>query len=192
MASARRTAAQGDRKCSLQIKQAAAAGYLHYVYTLSDHDGVFYVGKGSGNRLFAHGRYPGRDSNWRKLQRIANGDVTRTVVAFFLDAADALALESELIHAGADTLTNIARVRVVTPRQAVIDRAQAFLARARPASEWQMPSWLKFPFAGYQTPAELAHAIIDSAIKDADSPPPRVICGDHQGRITGFQWSLAA
>lgn len=91
------------------------AALPHYVYTLSDpRDGsVFYVGKGSGNRAFAHERdvIAGRVSNAGKTKRIASilADgfrVVVSVVSVHQDEQDALDAEAEMIGS-ISGLTNI-------------------------------------------------------------------------------------
>lgn len=91
------------------IKGAAAHGHSFYVYTLADTGGVFYVGKGKGRRIFAHGKPDAQDTNYTKQLRIQEAErVERAVVAFFREEWAAYAFERELIAQHGPGLTNIA------------------------------------------------------------------------------------
>lgn len=91
-----------------EIRSAATAGFRFYVYTLADESGVFYVGKGTADRVFHHGKDA---SNRWKQARIASAGggehIQRAVLAYFVGADDAIEFESCLIQEGADSLTNI-------------------------------------------------------------------------------------
>lgn len=82
----------------------AAKAWKWYVYELSDAEGVFYVGKGSGLRI-VHTRSEGGP---RKLFRAK--DCTATIIAYFKSQADALEYEKErmLEYEG---LTNVSGYR---------------------------------------------------------------------------------
>lgn len=95
-----------------------------YVYELIDPrtDEVFYVGKGSGNRVHVHERNSDRDANLEKARIIreitsAGESVVHRIVADGLDENGAFALERETIIArGPENLTNIAPGRY-TPEE---------------------------------------------------------------------------
>jgi len=81
-----------------------------YVYTLTDprNGEIFYVGKGTGDRMESHGT-PNDDTNSAKRTRLRDlGErVIRTKVAEFWDEAAALACESQWIEDHRTTLTNV-------------------------------------------------------------------------------------
>lgn len=108
---AKKTKAAGIRAPGLRLAIEAAKdrGYPFYVYTLADADGVFYVGKGTGGRLFQHERLSTLDRNAAKKARImAFGVPEKAIIGFFRDAAAALECEAERIKESRDELTNIA------------------------------------------------------------------------------------
>ncbi len=73
-----------------------------YVYELSDKDGVFYVGKGTGKRISD----TLRDGSREKQRRSVN--CKQRIVALFESEQDALDHEEQLIlQYGIDNLTNI-------------------------------------------------------------------------------------
>jgi hypothetical protein len=86
-----------------------------YVYTLAHPDGtVFYVGKGSGNRMFIH---TSRDNkNKLKVATIrsieaSGGEVQRSILAYFESEMNAYMYEWALMNMTtyAETLTNVNR-----------------------------------------------------------------------------------
>jgi uncharacterized protein len=88
----------------------------HYVYTLADPRSgkVFYVGKGQGNRLFAHAQEAlTNPSPADKIQRIreikaSGGAVQYMIVRHGMTASAALEVESALIdYIGLDILDNV-------------------------------------------------------------------------------------
>lgn len=93
----------------LRFSEAVAAKLGHYVYRLIDprNGETFYVGKGAGNRLFAHVKGDlGRDADalTEKLQRIRDVrrdgfEVTHVVHRHGLDEATAFEVEAALIDA---------------------------------------------------------------------------------------------
>lgn len=127
------------------IDAAAAHGFLFYVYTLADADGVFYVGKGKGRRLFHHEQLQDGDTNHVKKARIcaAGEHFKREILAFFCDESAAYALERELIAEWRVDLTNI-QGGMIAPDEARLARMQAlkdgilpFDAWCQKASDWQ-------------------------------------------------------
>lgn len=119
-----------------------------YVYVLADpEDGsIFYVGKGSGERMHWHERNSCRDRNTVKAERInrileRGGRVLCRVVESFSAEDDAFALECSLIlslrHTG---LTNIAG-GVVTGKERIMAEARRMLSAGSfdagtPVHEW--------------------------------------------------------
>lgn len=119
-----------------EIARAAAAGFRFYVYTLADTDGVFYVGKGQGDRVFQHEKLPANDRNGLKRARLrACGAPIKTVVAYFRDEGAAFAHEAELIAAGAVTLTNMVG-GTVTWSQSAAARFRSMLDSMAPFDQW--------------------------------------------------------
>ncbi len=130
--------AAGKAACALRayIADARAAGYPYYVYTLSDARGVFYVGKGTRDRVFQHERLSADDRNAVKKERIrACGEPVKDILAFFMDEAAALRFEAELIAASADDLTNITG-GTVTAEDAARARAQSLLNGMLSFDDW--------------------------------------------------------
>lgn len=163
-----------------QIAEAAASGFRYYVYTLSDRVGVFYVGKGQGARVFAHGRRSA-DRNVEKMRRIAacgrNGP-RREIVAFFNEEAAAYAHEAELIREQASTLTNIAPVCApLNAKQRASQAAAAMLASLVPRSRFAPPIGMDpvLAFSAYD-------AIVESCKADMAEPAPTLMLFDHAGR----------
>jgi hypothetical protein len=111
-----------------------------YVYTLADpRDGsVFYVGKGSGRRAFAHEREVrrGAGQNGAKALRIrriidAGQDVITTIAASGLTEREALRQERDMIaRIGMRNLTNVMR-GTRTAVDEMIDQAQVGIALCR-------------------------------------------------------------
>ena len=102
---------QRDDEMSGQTEQE------HYVYTLAYPDGgVFYVGKGSGDRISSHeeeallgnGDNPHKERVIRSIWR-AGGQVKKDIVAYFPSEEEALAYEVFLIKNvyGRENLTNL-------------------------------------------------------------------------------------
>jgi len=88
----------------------------YYVYTLVDprNNEVFYVGKGVGNRVFAH-KGDSTFNDTKKIQRIneieeEGYEVVRNIVNFELSESEALSAEGTLInYIGIENLTNIVK-----------------------------------------------------------------------------------
>ncbi len=91
----------------------------YYVYTLIDprNNQVFYIGKGTGNRVFSHEKESGKDpksekAKLQKIQEIENGgyDVKRVIINWGMTESEAFAAEASLINLmsflSADALTN--------------------------------------------------------------------------------------
>lgn len=83
-----------------------------YIYELSDDDGVFYVGKGSGNRI----ETTQKEGSPQKLARCRG--CTANIVAYFKEESEAFAEEAERMT-WYDNLTNIAQNK--TSRAALAD-----------------------------------------------------------------------
>lgn len=81
------------------IEAAALAGYCHYVYGLvvPETKEVFYVGKGSGFRMFVHGTMSDKSRNYGKRWVIKEFGCLYTIFAFFSDKHSAFAFEKEKI-----------------------------------------------------------------------------------------------
>jgi hypothetical protein len=132
----KRVAGEAVLKLRADIAAARAAGYLFYVYTLSDMEGVFYIGKGTKHRLFDHERLSACDRNAVKQARIrVGGEPVKAILAFFKDEAAALAFEAGCIEESRDTLTNIAGGAITTD-QVVRARAQELLDGMLSFDDW--------------------------------------------------------
>jgi hypothetical protein len=178
-------AAFGPYQLRLQadIQAAAQAGYPFYVYALSDDDGVFYIGKGQRNRVFAHGKR-GDKSNAAKLLRIASaGLVVREVLAYFNCERASLDCERERIAELREHLTNIASGGThQDPRQAASDFAASLLAQAVPLEQYNPPPWLTD-----KASARKAYALfLDALRREVAMPTPSVIELDHDARTATY------
>lgn len=117
-----------------------------YTYLLVDprDGGIFYVGKGTGERLRSHVRQVkrGRTDNGPKclrIQRILRDDreVVEWVFSVHSRERDALAVERELIHQLREHgLTNIAS-GLVSAEEASEGRARVLLERLKPFADWE-------------------------------------------------------
>lgn len=84
----------------------------HYVYALCTHTGAaFYIGKGTGRRLFSHAAEAKTGDQSAKCQmiRLAGDRLRYSILAVCRDEAYALGLEAALIHQSYDDLTNVSR-----------------------------------------------------------------------------------
>ncbi len=90
-----------------------AASKTWYVYTYSYPDGrVFYVGKGTGQRLFSHEREARSGCSCAKCQTIreiweSGNPIRKDIVVETFDEAEALRAESNLIALHSPDLTNL-------------------------------------------------------------------------------------
>lgn len=119
-----------------EITEAAGRGFPFYVYTLADQAGVFYVGKGRGDRVFHHERLQAGDNNHAKKARIkASGEPEKTVLAYFLDEPAAYQFERDLIQERRAGLTNMAG-GTVTWEQSARARATYLLGSMKDVEAW--------------------------------------------------------
>lgn len=101
-----------DQVISLQYSQS------WYVYTLAYPDGtIFYVGKGTGRRLFSHEKEARGNCDCKKCQTIraiwhSKQFVLKSIVFETLSESEALLHEKGLIKLYAQTIVNIQRPRV--------------------------------------------------------------------------------
>ena len=108
-------------KPSIKAFSEKAIDYLngYYVYALIDprNSQVFYIGKGTGNRVFSHERESGKNpksekAKLQKIQEIEKGgyEVKRVIVNWGMTESEAFAVEAALINLmtflSADMLTN--------------------------------------------------------------------------------------
>lgn len=129
--------AKAPKTSALQadISAAAARGYPYYVYTLSDAQGVFYVGKGTRNRVLQHEKLQSSERNGAKIARLVACRVPdKSIVAFFRDPGHAYDHERELI-ASYEGLTNITRGQS-SAYESTKARAQAMLLTLPTFTEW--------------------------------------------------------
>lgn len=120
-----------------------------YVYALVDPDGsVFYVGKGTGRRMFSHERQAARGKQGARFDRIreivaAGGSVACRVLGEY--ATDELAARAEVYfiasHDGLLNLTKGGEIggKPVDWRQRCIDRAMELLGRIERAGKGPHP-----------------------------------------------------
>jgi len=162
------------------IAAAADKGFHFYVYTLSDAAGVFYVGKGTRQRIFQHERNAYTDPNAVKSNRVigcGSAGPTRALVAFFREECDAYLLESEMIAAGRETLTNIAS-GTIGWRQNSIETARRIMARIVPFDQWcGRYGGRNLPWC--TTPRETYDSFVAEVQKQIDNPCPTEIVVRH-------------
>jgi hypothetical protein len=125
--------------------QAIADGRRYYVYQLIDpRDGsVFYIGKGTGERIKQHTRAAkaGIVGNAKKHQRIdailaAGLSVHEFIVADNLDEKQAYQIEREMIKAMKnDGITNILN-GFVTNAEKSVEQAKALIKMTKPFELW--------------------------------------------------------
>jgi len=168
------------------IAAAEAAGHRFYVYTLSDSDGLFYVGKGSGQRLFAHERNTATDKNSFKAARIsaAGPSLRREILAFFEDEGCAYGFESELISENRQQLTNLG-AGFTDPRERAKARAREMLARLVPFNmSMAKHSGLRLPALGANSAREVYDLIVRELRAEAENPTPTTITVGPCGRVS--------
>jgi hypothetical protein len=168
-----------------EIAAAARAGFGFYVYELADAAGTFYVGKGCGQRAFAHLRLPGEDRNHRKLLRIAQAGQSLAVriVAYFRCEAAAFAEEAARIKAGAAWLTNIASGQAGEAVEQRKAHAARMLSAVKPFERWAagLPPAL-------MTVARLVYDRITGELaRQAVSPAPVEIAFGRDGKVI-YAW----
>lgn len=176
-----------------EISAAAKSGFPFYVYMLSYRDGVFYVGKGKGGRVFDHARRHRADTNKAKKDRISacNGAPRYSISAYFSDAQTALAHESDMIRGGSDRLTNINMRPVKDPRQAAIEAAQLMLSRMAPFEQWNV-SRIPLPFMGATTYRQVYERMKETIEAEVVEPTPTALVIDAAGRIVRREWGAQA
>jgi hypothetical protein len=171
------------------IASAARAGYRYYVYTLSDASGLFYVGKGCGQRVFAHERATATDCNPFKAARIAaaGADLHRSILAFFEDEGFAYGFESSVIAEHRYQLTNLGP-GFADPIERAKAKAREMLARVVPF-EMSMAKYSTFrmPERGANTAREMYDLLVSELRKEATDPSPTIITIAADGRAT-FGW----
>lgn len=175
-----------------EISNASAHGYPFYVYTLADAKGVFYVGKGRGDRIFHHERLSACDTNQAKKARIlaCGAGLQRAIVAYFNDAYDAYAFEGESIRAWPG-LTNIALGDHLPPIERARQRAQEIMDRIVPFERWNPgPACRAFmETIGASTPREVYDRLKAELAREIDSPTPTTIMLDRHGKVTGYRYN---
>lgn len=159
-----------------QIKLAASHGHGFYVYTLADDAGIFYVGKGRGVRVFAHGTSADKFNAAKNLRIAKSGRaVQRHVLAYFQSERDALEFERALICDSRAGLTNIASGGMPQdPKERASALASSMLAKLRDRSEIR-PEW--------RPTFDLLRAEIE---KEAANPSPTSITINGAGRVVAY------
>jgi hypothetical protein len=169
-----------------EISNAARSGYPFYVYSLADQDGVFYIGKGKGRRVFQHEALADSDTNVAKRARIraSGNNLDRQVIAYFIAQEDAYTFESSLIL-GSSGLTNRYLLEYVSPMEKTRNKAQDMLARIAPFEDWHprkeyLDMFLKV--MGFATPRELHDWIVADLKAEIENPTPTSIEFDSRGK----------
>ena len=193
MGSTRKSAPKAGKKAKAapsplqaDIAEAARHGYAFYVYTLSDADGVFYIGKGTRNRVFQHERLSAEDSNYRKKIRIraAGGALQRSIVAFFSDEQAAYGLEASLIAEGAG-LTNIAAGVPLSPKERAMERAREILSRIVPFEQsMARHKCVYLPDLGIYSARQMYDGLVAGLQRECSDPTPTSIRIGKDGRLS--------
>ena len=114
-----------------------------YVYTLADADGVFYIGKGRGRRMFHHAKEALRGKPGPKCDRIRQAmgrgeQLVYSVIGEFSNDSEACEFERAAIAAH-DRLTNLTKGgegKNYSPREAIKAKARRMLSRMRSFESW--------------------------------------------------------
>jgi len=176
MASTRKSAAQEIRN---QIEKASAHGFPFYVYALEDAQGVFYIGKGTRSRVFAHEREARtKPLNAAKCARIrkSNFEISYRVLAYFNDEQAAYGFEREQIKAH-ESLTNVAP-GCGDRKQAVIEQFRLMLENVVPFEETALaknPDRFPYKLMGAKTARDFYDRLISEIKKEIANPTPRTI-----------------
>lgn len=170
----------------LEISNASARGYSFYVYSLSDGEGVFYVGKGSGDRVLHHQRLPESDKNTAKKARIrsAGNALEHCITAYFKHEDDAYRHEASLISE-LPCLTNIALGDYVAPIDRARMHAQTILDRIVPFEQWKPGEYFEAfkKVTGCTSERDFYDRMVKELQDEIRQPSPTSIEFDKSGRI---------
>ncbi len=134
-----------DEKIKQIIKVAESNGYKFYCYYLIDprDESVFYVGKGTKDRIFNHERnvFNGKIQNLSKTVKIREilrecGYVKKQIVAFSNNEFDAYSVERLHIHVHYQNLTNSQPPRINRVEQSK-NEAKYCLSQVVPFDLWK-------------------------------------------------------
>lgn len=179
------------QQLSSEISNAARNGHPFYVYALSDTQGVFYIGKGTKNRLFDHFARREKDTNKAKQQRLmASSSVVHTVLAYFNDEESAYRHEATLIRE-TKGLTNIALGDWLEPIERVREQARGMLNRIVPFEQCTPTKEASALIAamGAASARDLYDRIKGEILKQISNPAPTSISFGKDGRETGRRYN---